>query len=494
MNAQQLKNSILQLAISGKLVPQDPNDEPASKLLCKIQAEKDRLIAEGKIKKSKKSADKAPYTTDETPFEIPESWVWVTLDEIGVYKKGPFGSSLTKSMFIPKGENTIKVYEQKNAIKKDCEIGDYYISEKYFLENMQSFEVFPNDIIVSCAGTIGETFVMPENFEKGIINQALMKMNISKEICTEYFLIYFDYILKESAKLNSMGSAIKNIPPFSIFKSLLFALPPLNEQHRIVAKIEELLPFIEQYDKQEQALTELNKNFPEQLKKSILQAAIQGKLTEQLPTDEPASELLKRIKTEKERLISAGKLKKPRLRDNSQDEKFDVPFDIPQGWEWVRLEKIILQNIGGGTPQKNVPEYWNGDIPWASVKDLDKENIYLDKTMDFISTLGLINSSSNLIPKNNIILCTRMGLGKIAINSIDVAINQDLRGIILSEDINKMFFIYFFKTLKLQGQGLTVKGLPVNELNQILFPLPPVNEQHRIVEKIELLLSQIESL
>ncbi|MGX2975445.1 restriction endonuclease subunit S, partial [Ursidibacter arcticus] len=175
-------------------------------------------------------------------------------------------------------------------------------------------------------------------------------------------------------------------------------------------------------------------------------------------------------------------------------EKFDVPFDIPQGWEWVRLEKIILQNIGGGTPQKNVPEYWNGDIPWASVKDLDKENIYLDKTMDFISTLGLINSSSNLIPKNNIILCTRMGLGKIAINSIDVAINQDLRGIILSEDINKMFFIYFFKTLKLQGQGLTVKGLPVNELNQILFPLPPVNEQHRIVEKIELLLSQIESL
>ncbi|MGX2975701.1 restriction endonuclease subunit S, partial [Ursidibacter arcticus] len=147
----------------------------------------------------------------------------MTLDEIGVYKKGPFGSSLTKSMFIPKGENTIKVYEQKNAIKKDCEIGDYYISEKYFLENMQSFEVFPNDIIVSCAGTIGETFVMPENFEKGIINQALMKMNISKEICTEYFLIYFDYILKESAKLNSMGSAIKNIPPFSIFKSLLFA-------------------------------------------------------------------------------------------------------------------------------------------------------------------------------------------------------------------------------------------------------------------------------
>ncbi|MGX3048153.1 restriction endonuclease subunit S [Ursidibacter arcticus] len=165
---------------------------------------------------------------------------------------------------------------------------------------------------------------------------------------------------------------------------------------------------------------------------------------------------------------------------------------MPESWVWVRLGEIILQNIGGGTPLKNVPEYWNGDIPWASVKDLDKENIYLDKTMDFISTLGLINSSSNLIQKNNIILCTRMGLGKIAINSIDIAINQDLRGIILSEDMNKMFFIYFFKTLKLQGQGLTVKGLPVNELNQILFPLPPLNEQHRIVAKIEELLPFIE--
>lgn len=132
------------------------------------------------------------------------------------------------------------------------------------------------------------------------------------------------------------------------------------------------------------------------------------------------------------RLISEGKLKKPRVRDNSQNEKFEPPFEIPQGWEWTKLESVILQNIGGGTPLKSVNQYWNGNISWASVKDLEKKDIYLNKTCDFISESGLKNSSSNLIPKDNIIICTRMGLGKIAINQIDVAINQDLRGIILS--------------------------------------------------------------
>ncbi|WP_425183341.1 restriction endonuclease subunit S [Nicoletella semolina] len=160
----------------------------------------------------------------------------------------------------------------------------------------------------------------------------------------------------------------------------------------------------------------------------------------------------------------------------------------------MRLENIILFNIGGGTPSKNISEYWNGEIPWASVKDLDKDSIYLNNTSDFISDLGLENSSSNIIPKNNIILCTRMGLGKIAINNIDVSINQDLRGIILSNDVDKLFFVYFFKTLNLQGQGLTVKGLPVEELNKIYFPLPPLNEQKRIVEKIEKLFSTLQNL
>ncbi|MCD7738713.1 MAG: restriction endonuclease subunit S [Lachnospiraceae bacterium] len=250
----QLKKSILQLAVQGKLVPQDPNDEPASVLLERIRAEKERLIKAGKIKRDKHESviyrrDNSHYEKldgiercidDEIPFQLPNAWEVIRLNDIGEYRKGPFGSSLTKSMFVPKGTSTIKVYEQKNAIKKDCCLGDYYITERYFSDKMSGFEVQPGDIIVSCAGTIGETYVMPDNMERGIINQALMRMRIFAPINIEYFLLYFDYVLKETAKSSSKGSAIKNIPPFSIFKQLLLPLPPLAEQERIVVKVRQL--------------------------------------------------------------------------------------------------------------------------------------------------------------------------------------------------------------------------------------------------------------
>ena len=374
----------------------------------------------------------------------------------------------------------------------------------------KNYSLKNGDIVIArTGGTIGKSFLIGNLDTPAVFASYLIRIVLNGKINVKYLNYYLDSPLYwEQLKSYTMGTGQPNVNSVSL-SSLLVTLPPLNEQHRIVAKIEELLPFIEQYDQKEQQLTALNKNFPEQLKKSILQAAIQGKLTEQLPTDEPASELLKRIQAEKTRLISEKKVKKPKhsyeiiIRDNLAYEIKDgverciadeIPFDIPESWCWVRLESIIIQNIGGGTPLKNISKYWNGDIPWASVKDLDKDSIYLNKTIDFISELGLINSSSNIVLKNNIILCTRMGLGKIAINSIDVAINQDLRGIILPKGIHKKFFIYFFKTLKLQGQGLTVKGLPIDELNQILFPLPSIEEQKRIVEKVELLLSSINYL
>ena len=254
MFPEQLKKSILQEAVQGKLVPQDPNDEPASVLLERIRAEKEALIKAGKIKRDKHKSvifrrDNSHYEKrgseevcidDELGFDIPISWELVRLNDIGVYRKGPFGSALTKGMFVKKGADTIKVYEQKNAIKKDHTLGDYYITRKYYDEKMKSFSVKPGDIIVSCAGTIGETYILPENIEDGIINQALMRMEIFAPINIDYFLLYFDYVLKESAKANSKGSAIKNIPPFEIFKKLLLPLPPLQEQMRIVERVREL--------------------------------------------------------------------------------------------------------------------------------------------------------------------------------------------------------------------------------------------------------------
>ena len=237
-----MQKSILQMAIQGKLVEQRPEEGTGEELYRQIQAEKQALIKAGKIK-AEKPFD--PITDDERPFDIPSNWTWVRFGELGSYKKGPFGSALTKSMFVPKGPNSVKVYEQKNAIQKDASLGEYYIRRDYFESKMSGFEVHPGDVIVSCAGTIGETYVLPDGIEQGIINQALMRMQIFAPMYIPYFLTFFDVVLKQSARANSKGSAIKNIPPFEILKNYLVPLPPLAEQKRIVARLEELLPLCE---------------------------------------------------------------------------------------------------------------------------------------------------------------------------------------------------------------------------------------------------------
>lgn len=248
---EQMKKSILQQAVMGKLVPQDPYDEPASVLLKKIAEEKQKLIKEGKIKKDKNTSlifregqswyeligGEKICIDEEVPYDIPKNWSWVRLNELGDYKKGPFGSALTKSMFVPAGPDSVKVYEQKNAIQKDWTLGEYYIKREYYDDKMSGFTVESGDVIVSCAGTIGETYVMPKDIELGIINQALMRIKIYNPMNVAYFLMYFDYIIKESAREQSKGSAIKNIPPFAVFKRLLFPMPPLAEQDRIIEKL-----------------------------------------------------------------------------------------------------------------------------------------------------------------------------------------------------------------------------------------------------------------
>lgn len=176
---------------------------------------------------------------DEHPYEVPGNWVWTKLNYTALYRKGPFGSSLTKVMFVPKSINTYKVYEQGNAIRKDKNYGSYYITEEKF-NDMKGFKVEPGDLIVSCAGTVGETYQLPDDIEPGIINQALMKVKVNNNVNIKYFIMYFDQILRNDIAGKSKGTAIKNIPPFSVLKSLPFPLPPLAEQHRIVDRIERL--------------------------------------------------------------------------------------------------------------------------------------------------------------------------------------------------------------------------------------------------------------
>ena len=243
---ERLKKSILQEAISGRLVPQDSNDEPASVLLAKIRKEKERLVKEGKLKK--KDLIETPISEDEIPFDIPDSWEWVRWGELGEYKKGPFGSSLTKSMFVPQSDEAVKVYEQKNAIQKDYSLGDYYITKERY-ETMTGFTVRPGDIIVSCAGTIGETYLLPPEAPTGIINQALMRAKLHLDSIIPYWLLHFQYVLLIENKLKGSGSAIKNIPPFEVLKAMPVPLPPLAEQHRIVEKLEQVLGKIDEMKK-----------------------------------------------------------------------------------------------------------------------------------------------------------------------------------------------------------------------------------------------------
>ena len=412
-------------------------NETAEELYERIQSEKERLISEGKLKKQKKLPE---ISEDEIPFEIPKSWKWVRLGEIGDYKKGPFGSALKKSLFIPKGDNTIKVYEQKNAIKKDITLGEYYISYDYFKSHMSSFEVQQNDILVSCAGTIGETYIIPNNFEKGIINQALMRIRLASYIDKNYFLIVFDILLRQLTIKDSKGSAIKNIPPFENLKSYLFPLPPLSEQKKISELIDRLFEKLD--EAKEKALSALN-TF-ELRKAKILHLAIQGKLSKQLDEYKTAEELYEKIQIEKEKLISEGKLKKQKkLPEISEDE---IPFEIPKSWKWVRLGEI--GNWGAGsTPLRSNPNYYNGNIPWLKTGELNDD--YINYAEEFITEEAINKTSLRLNPIGSVLIAMYGAtIGKLGILNIESTTNQACCACITYNGIYNRYLFYYLKAMR----------------------------------------------
>ncbi|NCB00963.1 MAG: hypothetical protein EOM67_02215 [Spirochaetia bacterium] len=387
---------------------------------------------------------------------------------------------------------------------------DLYISQDLYNEYSKFGVPSPGDLMITAVGTLGKSYIVRQNDKFYYKDASVICLENFANICPQYLkFIMQSEMMKNQIRSNSSGTTVATLTMIRMNQYLL-PLPPLAEQHRIVQKIERILPHLDEYSEKESSLRQLNKNFPDSLKKSILQWAVQGKSVPQDPSDEPTSVLLERIRKEKVELIKEGKIKReknPSFIYRGGDGVFyekvgnevnaiseEIPFDIPDSWEWVRLSSTIIENVGGGTPSKSNPNYWGGNIPWASVKDLPMNATKLDSTIDSITIAGLKNSSSNLISKGNIIICTRMGLGKIVISEIDVAINQDLRGIILANGINKDFFIHFYKTSAIKGQGLTVKGITVDMLNSLLMPIPPVEEQHRIVQKIEKLILSINSM
>ena len=539
MDGKQLKNSILQWAIQGKLVPQNPKDEPAQKLLERIavsrnagdsrHSERSEESSKGSKKTSLRGAKATKQSkalssriyrengvwyeqvgtatpkdiSDEIPFEIPENWAWCRLGDLGLYRKGPFGSSLTKSMFVPKSDKAIKVYEQKNAIKKDYTLGDYYISLEKF-NTMQSFIVRPNDIIVSCAGTIGETYMLPQSAPVGVINQALMRVCLYDLEIADYWQLFFEYILLKKAEMKGAGSAIKNIPPFEVLKSLLIALPPIQEQKRLLGKYREVLKHVEEFDEAQDQLDKLNKELPEALKKSILQEAIQGKLVPHLKSDGQADEFLKKIAKVKESLINVGKIKKEKTSAPISDE--EKPFDLPNGWSWIRLgdccERVTDQVASGSfaTLRENVKSLKTPNYA-IMVKTADFSNNF-SRNLTYTDKHGYEFLSNSNLFGGELILSNIGSIGKVFIvPQMDTPMTLAPNSVMLRLlDENCRDYLYYFllspfgyAELMNITSGTAMKKFNKTDLKTIVIPVPPLPEQKRIVKKIEELYKVIDS-
>ena len=525
MTAQQLKNSILQMAVQGKLVPQDPGDEPASVLLRRIKAEKQELIKAGKIKKDKKSSEifrgathNLPYAyceqigkeirdiSDEIPFEIPDSWEWVRLGSI-VYNRGQMkptsdfcyvdiGSIDNKRQRLGDTENIITPDKAPSRAKKIIDVGDIiYSTVRPYLHNMciidRQFSLQP----------IASTGFATMTCYSGLLNKYLF-----------YYLLAPDFDNYANDTENSKGVAYPAINDDRLYKALI-PLPPLSEQHRIVAKIEELLPYIEKYGKAEEHLTTLNTTFPEALKKSILQEAVQGKLVPQNPDDEPASVLLERIRAEKQELIKQGKIKQNKnesviiTRDKIPYEIIDgkerciadeVPFELPESWCWCRWG-TISESIQYGY---NAPAKENGRIKMVRISDIQDNKVLWD-TVPFCDIDE--ESIETYLLKQNDILFARTG-GTVGKSYLVKEVPKDAiyAGYLIrtrySNNLSSEYLKFFMESdlYWIQLRNGTVATAQPNcngkTLANMLVPIPPLAEQKRIVAKIEEIMPMIERL
>ena len=466
MTAQELKNSILQLAVQGKLVPQCKEDEPASELMKHISAEKAKLGI-----KEKSLAD---ITNDEMPFDIPDSWEWVKLGKICRVSTGKkdanFGNENGKYYFFTCAKEPIR-----------C--------------NSFSFE--GESILIAGNGDISNISYYDGQFE------AYQRTYILQPYIEHSYLYYLLFHIQSNwVKYNidkMFGSAIPYIRLGNV-QNYMVALPPLAEQERIMAKIEELMPLVEEYGKAEEQLTKLNAEFPDKLRKSILQQAVQGKLTERDPADEPASELLKRIKTEKEALMKSSKIKKEKpLPEITEDEK---PFDIPDTWEWVRLSDIC--NISDGTHQ--TPTYVEHGIPFISAQNV-KPYRFLPENHRDVSYEDYLEYNKNISPEKGDILMARVGagIGEAAI------IDQDFKFSIYvsltlikcySKEFDMMYLLHVLNSpigrklaeKKTLGKGASQGNLNLIFIREFVLPIPPLAEQKRIVKRVEELLALCDEL
>ena len=507
MKAKDLKNSILQLAIQGKLVPQNPKDEPASKLLEKIRAAKQKLVKEGKIKKDKqesfiyKGDDNNYYEkigkevrniTDEIPFEIPGSWAWARLKNYVDVRDGTHDTPAYVSQGVPL--ITGKNLSDGNILFDKAK----YISEKDANKINERSYVGDGDIIFAMIGSIGNPVLVQKTRSFCIKNLALLKKYIPISL---QYVVYLMQLMQEQMKKEASGG-VQAFIPLNYIRNFLIPIPSEAEQARIVDRIKTLEPFIEDYDKANTELTKLNAIFPEQIKKSILQHAIQGKLVPQDPKDEPASVLLEKIKAEKQKLIKASKIKKDKQesyiykRDNRHYEKIgdkevditdEIPFEIPDNWVWVRLGNVVNY---GETPTVSYPQCQDKNMWILDLEDIEKD------TSKLLSRYRIkdkkFNSTKKTFCKGNVLYCKlRPYLNKVMVADEDGICTSEIiplqiyYGIVpeyLKECLKSPYFYQYVNSLT---YGIKMPRLGTTDGKRSLIPLPPIQEQQRIVKKIE---------
>lgn len=487
MNAQDLKSSILQRAIEGKLVPQRKEEGTAKELLAEIRAEKARLIKEKKIKKSKPLPE---ITDEEKPFDIPDSWEWARLGNLVSVlggKRIPAGCKLTE---IDTGHKYIRVSDMKNGSVVLSSI--QYISEDIY-QKIRKYTISENDIYITVAGTIGRIGTIPHELNNANLTENADKLVIykmeKKFLCLALQSPFIQSQIKSvTTKVGQPKLAIKRIENFIV------PVPPLMEQHRIVAKIGELQPDIDAYDKAQTEIRTIEQRFPEAMKKSLLQYAIEGKLVPQRKEEGTAKDLLTAIRAEKAQLIKEKKIKKTKpLPAITDDEK---PFDIPDSWEWVRLGEVSTY---GQKINKIVVENMKPDMWLLDMEDIEKGTGRIIRHK--LVKSSVIRGDKAVFHKGDLLYSKlRPYLKKILIAPEDGICTSELVPFQVYQGINPLYAIWWLHSpsvdqkVNAASYGVKMPRVGKETMINLLLPLPPLAEQHRIVAKLEELLPLCQQL
>ena len=548
MKAKDLKNSILQMAVEGKLVPQDPNDEPASVLLERIREEKQRLIAEGKAKFPKggesiiyTGSDGSPYEkrvdakgsvlsekciADEVPFEeLPEGWAWARFQTLcfGSFT-GPFGSALHKSDYVVGG---IPVVNPAN-INEGSIIPTNTISEETS-ERLSSYTLRAGDFIIGRRGEMGRAAIVSDAEDGWLCGTGCFFAHTSRAIEKLFWKTLFSSLaITNQLKSRAVGTTMKNLN-LAILDSLILPLPPLAEQHRIVEHVSELMPLVEEYGKLEDAREALDAALPGRLRKSVLQMAVQGKLVPQDPADEPASVLLERIREQRRKMIAEKKMKAPkggesvifRGSDGRRYEKRidakgresepvciedEIPFEMPESWEWVRLSTVLQLSSGLGYKKDNLSVKGEHMVRVLRGGNIGEDDEPLIKDNDVLISAEFVDDSL-LLRDGQIItpaVTSLENVGKAAIvrnadgetvcGGFVFYLTPYLKSICHSEYLHRYLaspgHIAFCKSV-VKKSGQAFYNLSKASLNSALIAIPPLAEQHRIVERVNELMPLI---